>query len=221
MVARRAFTLVELLVVIAIIAALTALLLPAVQSAQASARSAACMNNMRQLGLAVGQHCDLHQGEFPHWGHVSDRLPWIETLAPHLENVDSIRICPDDPKGRERLEASATSYVLSQYLVARNVPNAVSRRSQLLETSKTLLAFEIATDQHVSPQNDHTHSAEWFDDFYVRRGWVGLKVYGDIQPDRHHGQHAHYLYADGRVAVIPQTTVDGWIDDLHNFALPR
>ncbi len=50
---RRAFTLIELLVVIAIIAVLIALLLPAVQAAREAARRAQCVNNLKQLGLAV------------------------------------------------------------------------------------------------------------------------------------------------------------------------
>ena len=91
-------TLVELLVVIAIIGVLIALLLPAIQAARAAARAASCKNNMRQIGLAMLQFCDAHDGDFPIFQDDKKHaaLSWLYTLKPYLESVDAIRICPED-----------------------------------------------------------------------------------------------------------------------------
>lgn len=89
---RRAFTLVELLVVIAIIGILVALLLPAVQAAREAARRAACINKLKQLGLASLNYHDT-QGHFPisngdyHFDQANPEncAGWILNMLPQLE----------------------------------------------------------------------------------------------------------------------------------------
>ena len=63
---RRGFTLIELLVVIAIIAVLIALLLPAVQAAREAARRAQCLNNLKQIGIALHNFHDVNGCLPPH-----------------------------------------------------------------------------------------------------------------------------------------------------------
>ena len=65
---RSGFTLIELLVVIAIIAVLIALLLPAVQAAREAARRAQCVNNLKQIGLALHNYHERQRVRFPMGG---------------------------------------------------------------------------------------------------------------------------------------------------------
>ena len=81
---RRGFTLIELLVVIAIIAVLIGLLLPAVQAAREAARRAQCVNNLKQIGLAMHNYESANGSFSPGrkgccWG------TWVVFILPYLE----------------------------------------------------------------------------------------------------------------------------------------
>jgi prepilin-type N-terminal cleavage/methylation domain-containing protein/prepilin-type processing-associated H-X9-DG protein len=90
---RRAFTFIELMIVVGIIGVLISLLLPAIQSAREQARRTQCCNNLLQLGLAMGNYASTHTVLPP--GVVNDKGPivnlpagynhgWIVQILPFL-----------------------------------------------------------------------------------------------------------------------------------------
>lgn len=77
------FTLIELLVVVAIIAVIAALLLPALGKMQESGRTAQCLSNMRQMGIAVRLYAQDNDGLLP-WGKsAGSGSVWSDAIAPY------------------------------------------------------------------------------------------------------------------------------------------
>ncbi len=90
---RRAFTLVELLVVIAIIGILVGLLLPAVQAAREAARRMSCSNNLKQLGLANHNFADTYKSFPPRTSMDTSGAPsWAVMILPYLEQSNGFNL---------------------------------------------------------------------------------------------------------------------------------
>ena len=136
---RKAFTLIELMVVTGIISVLIALLLPAVQQARESARRTQCRNNLKQIGLALHNYLDSY-GRFPpsmclrpgtgnpEWSAQARLLPFVEqanlsnliNFQAHQDaqpNVLTVRvaalICPSDINDHARVSEGSEQYPLS------------------------------------------------------------------------------------------------------------
>lgn len=118
-----AFTLVELLVVLAIVAVLAALVTPAVGTAIERGRAAKCVNNLRQIGVAFQQYAADHDYRFPAIETEPPSLPAdvenkgtaLEVLGPYGISLDTLT-CPSDAATLRNVDKHGTSYHFSPVL---------------------------------------------------------------------------------------------------------
>jgi prepilin-type N-terminal cleavage/methylation domain-containing protein len=161
---RTAFTLVELLVVIAIIGILVALLLPAVQAAREAARRTACVNNLKQLGLAVLNFHDAHKtmpknitftsGDGPSPFAEASGKGWIIDILPHLEEQNLFdRFVLDGPFPNQGLDRPENRPLIKTVLDALICPSAAIE-FRTITTAYQWSGIEVATTNYQGVMGD-------------------------------------------------------------------
>jgi len=161
---RSAFTLVELLVVIAIIGVLVALLLPAIQAAREAARRSQCLNNLKQLGLAVQNYHDAKKlvpvSARPVGLTNAQRIAGFTHLLPYFEQANL--------RSQFKLDKN-WSHIDNRPIVNTTIPALLCPSSP--EDPERLDAVpEVAWDQVVCKQTDYSPTV-WVDS---RLGSAGL-----------------------------------------------
>jgi prepilin-type N-terminal cleavage/methylation domain-containing protein/prepilin-type processing-associated H-X9-DG protein len=149
---RRAFTLVELLVVVAIIGILLAMLLPALQASRAAAWRKRCQSNLKQIGIAVELYVNSWGAVYPRprYNEINPvgNITFRELLAPYSEHNAEIWRCPLDIDGfsdddGSLFERFGSSYQYNGPLFSgRTLPQALQVRGQALGLPSLAPSYE-------------------------------------------------------------------------------
>lgn len=215
---RRAFTLIELLTVIAIVGVLAGILIPVVGRVRENARASSCASNLRQLGNALHLYAADNNGLFPapRWREADaenglqnpTRANWQVEVAPFLaldistrsfntsysDERDSYVFCPEYAhRYRDTTDwgtVQTGGYGMNNNLIQGGAWGYRFRRNQITAPSRTVLLGD-STDWHLNIKAD---------------GWpakITAKP-GDYESGdpRRHGSTANYLFVDGRVTAL-------------------
>jgi len=218
---RRGFTLIELLVVIAIIAILAGMLLPALSKAKAKGQRTACMNNMRQVGLALMMYSDDHSGRMPPNARavfdfaslaapdnvLKVLLPYVASAA-GTNRATPVYACPTlKPPANPRFKPTkaSDSGLLANALVLQRKADQILNPSQIIVLQENWCRWNYLLNQPEGTDAEgYTQWHTWTDTKDSSTGWSGAA--------REHFSNAHegggnLVHADGHTSYRKYQTL--------------
>lgn len=236
---RHAFTLIELLVVIAIITILLAVLLPSLAAARRQGQKAACLSNLKQIGIAIRGYADENHGSipfgpvappslsatnfYPCTGNPTTIISLVNTGSPvglgfllsnHLSQQPKVLFCPanDQPlDAAAELANVGITQAQSSYLYRHG-----SIVSLLPAVANTTPRDHLRLDNLGDNRNGQPIGALVMDmEFLCPAGLSGWSVFPST---RHERKFVNILFADGH--AVSQPNSDGHLTvDLRNNLL--
>ncbi|MEM1329832.1 MAG: type II secretion system protein [Planctomycetota bacterium] len=228
--ARRAFTLIELLIVTAIIAMLIGILLPALGAARGSARELVCLSAMRSLGSATHAYADENRESWPQSSHTAGwtGTPWPYALASYFSEfrtdrggvdtrgwrayIERYLRCPEDPRRlapRDETRAEYNgSYAFNVYFEL--TPEELGGRFDAIgakrDWSRRDRAMRPSSTVHAGetvPSDAELSRAMPADDHFMAHLFpTDPDELSAIAADRHAGRSS-YLWLDGHAQAEP------------------
>jgi prepilin-type N-terminal cleavage/methylation domain-containing protein/prepilin-type processing-associated H-X9-DG protein len=226
---RRAFTLVEVLVVIAIIGILVALLLPAVQASREAARRTGCTNNLKQVGLALLNFEGIHK-TFPS-GYVSqfdgngnDTGPgwgWASMILPQLEEGAIYRVINFDLPIEHPSNSVRVANVSVFFCPSDDASRVWQAKSRDASGNPVALICEVAAGNQVAMFGTTEPGVDG-DGIFFRNSKVGLKNITDGSSTTiAAGERAHQLGEATWVGSVTNAILFPEVTNTQSQAVPE
>jgi len=194
---QEGFTLIELLVVIAIIAILAAILFPVFARAREKARQTTCLNNTKQMALAVQMYAQDYDETVVHYyngGVPSPGNVWWNMLAPYVKNMQ-VYLCPSST-----LDAGSNWYAGYTHAYSNYMDYGMNRRCSSRDASTIIKLAQIKypAETFIIAEGDCTRSTS---DYPYSNAWDLMAITSgrnasSFIPARHNGG-ANITFLDG------------------------